>query len=1475
MAPRLSLCMLVKDVEHVIGDALRSVKGFVDEVVIVDNASTDRTTSVVYDVFPDALILACTPETHPDWFLVDATETWQQPVPGPFTGKKFLANFAGARQLGWDRATGDFILWFDSDDVVHNAAALPKLLEKIDEQNAHGAYLPYDYSINPDGSTDTTHHRERVVRRSVGFHWHGAIHEALNTAGHPMVVNDDIRIRHANRGRGTPYVPHRNMKVALAKLDREDARSLFYLGQETYLVWPQLAEGFYRKCIQLTGSPEERASAYFAIGRIYESHGMAHVPGSDERAVCMREAATAYRAACESHGENPEHAFAVARTAYFLQDWPTVVRYTELAWRAKTNPFFISRLNERNSSAPYMYMSVALDRLGDYTRMLEICDKGLTIDPNEPHLKHNREIAKARARKRLVLWLGPGWEPWSPDSIDTAGIGGSETAAVHMAKELQKLGIWDVTVVAAAEGVWDGVKYVHTDNFDVHTPVDVFIASRIATPLAFANARVKALWVHDVYPFAEEYLDKADYIFVLSQWHKQFLCERWRQRPDAEKLMAKIVVTRNGIDPERFKNSTPLKRGNKCIYASSADRGLVRLLDIFPLVRQRVPDAQVHVYYGRKLWRDMARDNAALQTHIDQIEERLLQAQREGWLVDHGRVGQTELAQAYLEAKVLAYPTHFTETYCQLPGALVFTKEGMKPIEEIKEGDLVLTHKGRFRKVTKTIKKEYDGEIYSIKRKKDFNPITVTSEHPLYVATFHRRSDAKGMRVYSEDNKKVTWLLPSEIHLDLSYLLSPKMLFGDRREIHLSDYIDMPVQNGMIGPDHRHFEWATVENDVALTEEFAYILGIFAAEGCVSKASGRQGKKQWMSQIIFALHIKEQAIVKKIIKFFGKGTVRQISENGITVATCNSVWANFLDIVIGRRRQKKIPSFIWDASREIQAAFVNGLFDGDGNTSNVVRGNAQTDKPYLQYTTISPSLAYGMAMLLGNLGHFPGITFSRERRAYTLNWTDTLVAVHHRDIEEGYATRVKEIQKRHYKGLVYNFEVEEDASYVTDRTIVHNCISVLEAQAAGCVPVTTRLAALPETVKHGVLVDPPFDDRYRHEWVDAVVDLLLDDALHAAIAAAGRHAALQLSWTAVAAQWADLFQPKAPQIVTKTTPTVSVLVMLSRPGGVDVTMKAMADQSFKDFELVLVDNRYERRRDQIAAEAARFGIRTIHAPEHRRNGKWIVACAAFNTAIALARGKYVIMLHDFTYAPRGWIESHLVHLEGHFKRMTVGHHANVDLPDVVMPTEDNLATDRGVLAPDATFDNFGPAHEISFFKRGYFDASWLPMPIGEKQWQPVFPELYRRGVKPGPGWVTLCNDGFHREFLWEIGGVDERYDFGRGPFDIDISARLHHAGGDVVYVPEPFVSLLNPRFIMRTKPFGEHATAVQGRWSKAELDRYYLLGLQNKRIKAGNPYEMATLAAQLEPWRAPDAERVGQELSDVAYWRRRMRAETP
>ena len=93
---------------------------------------------------------------------------------------------------------------------------------------------------------------------------------------------------------------------------------------------------------------------------------------------------------------------------------------------------------------------------------------------------------------------------------------------------------------------------------------------------------------------------------------------------------------------------------------------------------------------------------------------------------------------------------------CLLPSSKVRTERGLKSIESIRIGDKVLTHRGRFRSVTKLHKNMYRGKTYRL------GNAVITSEHPLLTKQGWIRAD-------SVDN--VADVLRGEVNNDFEPLL--------------------------------------------------------------------------------------------------------------------------------------------------------------------------------------------------------------------------------------------------------------------------------------------------------------------------------------------------------------------------------------------------------------------------------------------------------------------------------------------------------------------------------------------------------------------------------------------------------------------------------------------------------------------------------------------------------------------------------
>jgi len=86
----------------------------------------------------------------------------------------------------------------------------------------------------------------------------------------------------------------------------------------------------------------------------------------------------------------------------------------------------------------------------------------------------------------------------------------------------------------------------------------------------------------------------------------------------------------------------------------------------------------------------------------------------------------------------------------------VVTSNGIVPIERIHVGDRVLTHTGKFRRVSQVFRREYTGRVYTFRTLGNGEPLTVTEGHPVLVHT------PEGLK----------WRMPDQIEYQ-SYLTRP------------------------------------------------------------------------------------------------------------------------------------------------------------------------------------------------------------------------------------------------------------------------------------------------------------------------------------------------------------------------------------------------------------------------------------------------------------------------------------------------------------------------------------------------------------------------------------------------------------------------------------------------------------------------------------------------------------------------------
>lgn len=251
--------------------------------------------------------------------------------------------------------------------------------------------------------------------------------------------------------------------------------------------------------------------------------------------------------------------------------------------------------------------------------------------------------------------------PFDGSTIKKRGLGGSESALYYIARCIAQRG-YSVAVFNRCEqpGTYDGVEYRELVDFYLFNrwnSASVFISSRSFKPVFFpVNASAKVIWLHDMpdVAYLGDYdLSQADLSHYLFFTLSRYQTEQWREFLGINE--EQFHITRNGFDPERFLSPDGTakiqRKRNKLIYSSRPNRGLDVLLDIFPKIRQQIPDAELHIF------------TYSLSEKDREYEPYLRKLHQPG-VIFRGSVPQEALAREMMEARLVVYPSTFKETSC-------------------------------------------------------------------------------------------------------------------------------------------------------------------------------------------------------------------------------------------------------------------------------------------------------------------------------------------------------------------------------------------------------------------------------------------------------------------------------------------------------------------------------------------------------------------------------------------------------------------------------------------------------------------------------------------------------------------------------------------------------------------------------------------------------------------------------------------
>jgi site-specific DNA-cytosine methylase len=346
---------------------------------------------------------------------------------------------------------------------------------------------------------------------------------------------------------------------------------------------------------------------------------------------------------------------------------------------------------------------------------------------------------------------------------------------------------------------------------------------------------------------------------------------------------------------------------------------------------------------------------------------------------------------------------------CFVAGTLVLTLSGYLEIENVKIGDKVLTHTGKWRSVLNT-----GSSIRPVREiKAQGSPsIITTDDHPFYCIERVR-------------------------YLDKDKYLEPKKRSG--YSFRMSD--PNWVKAEAISNSHYLGQVLPEESFDKYEPEFWRFIGLYLADGWLLDRKNRPNG----GSVRVCANGKQRFMVLDTINKAGLNCHETV-QDGIHRFQITQSWLYLFLKQFGRLAHGKLlPGWVMSLSEEKARALIDGYFLGDGS---LVKG-----KDYYRFTTVSKKLAYGIALLAQRAYKCVASVFFTKRpptciiEGRLVNQKDTyMVQIAFKNKENSaiignqYAwKRVRSNKQLRRSETVYNLEIEEDNSYIVNNAIVHNC----------------------------------------------------------------------------------------------------------------------------------------------------------------------------------------------------------------------------------------------------------------------------------------------------------------------------------------------------------------------------------------------------------------------------------------------------
>lgn len=240
--------MIVKNEQQDILNCLNSIKDYVDQIIIADTGSTDRTVELIYNFF----------ERYQGLKKIFSSNVGME--------NDKIVSFADARNnlLQYVDPQIDYLFSLDADDTVINPEQLQQAL--INNPDAVSVVMY---------GQDKLHRFNicRIWKNNLGIKWSGAVHEYLVLPDNCSQVQSTLEVSH--RYGDAPLQENgteRNLRIMKKEIEegRAGSRTYFYYANQLRESGKYLeAIEYYDKYLTISFYNDEKALAYLYRARSY------------------------------------------------------------------------------------------------------------------------------------------------------------------------------------------------------------------------------------------------------------------------------------------------------------------------------------------------------------------------------------------------------------------------------------------------------------------------------------------------------------------------------------------------------------------------------------------------------------------------------------------------------------------------------------------------------------------------------------------------------------------------------------------------------------------------------------------------------------------------------------------------------------------------------------------------------------------------------------------------------------------------------------------------------------------------------------------------------------------------------------------------------------------------------------------------------------------------------------------------------